>query len=111
MADKRDAKILLSVIRKIMPSIIARQLAGVQPMQGPVGSVHSLRSRLRSPWTPWEKRFSWKPKRSINGKLVLGYLNVSLAWVCDQDGNESDTEYRWATNKEVFLLKLKGNDD
>jgi hypothetical protein len=36
-------KILIPMIRRIIPGTIANQLVGVQPMQGPVGLVYSLR--------------------------------------------------------------------
>ncbi|KKN29965.1 hypothetical protein LCGC14_0838840 [marine sediment metagenome] len=36
-------KILIPMIRRIIPGTIATELVGVQPMQGPVGLVYSLR--------------------------------------------------------------------
>lgn len=36
-------KILLPVIRRVIPGTIATELVGVQPMQGPVSQVYSLR--------------------------------------------------------------------
>ena len=38
-------KILIPMIRRIMPGTIATELVGVQPMSGPVGLVYSLRYR------------------------------------------------------------------
>ena len=38
-------KILIPMIRRIIPSTIATEIVGVQPMQGPVGLVYSLRYR------------------------------------------------------------------
>ena len=38
-------KILIPMIRRIMPGTIATELVGVQPMTGPVGLVYSLRYR------------------------------------------------------------------
>ena len=35
--------VLLPVIRRVMPNIIAHQIVGVQPMTGPVGSIFSMR--------------------------------------------------------------------
>lgn len=40
-------KILIPMIRRIIPGTIAMELVGVQPMQGPVGLVYSLRYRYR----------------------------------------------------------------
>lgn len=36
-------KILIPMIRRIIPGTIANELVGIQPMQGPVGLVYSLR--------------------------------------------------------------------
>jgi len=36
-------KIIIPMIRRIIPSTIATEIVGVQPMQGPVGLVYSLR--------------------------------------------------------------------
>jgi hypothetical protein len=36
-------KILIPMIRRIIPGTIATELVGVQPMAGPVGLVYSLR--------------------------------------------------------------------
>ncbi len=38
-------KVILPVIRRVMPTVIANELVGVQPMQGPVGQIHTLRVR------------------------------------------------------------------
>jgi len=38
-------KVILPVIRRVMPTVIANEIVGVQPMTGPVGQIHSLRVR------------------------------------------------------------------
>ena len=38
-------KVMLPLIRRVMPSVIANELVGVQPMTGPVGQIHTLRVR------------------------------------------------------------------
>lgn len=38
-------KVILPVIRRVMPSVIANEIIGVQPMTGPVGQIHTLRVR------------------------------------------------------------------
>ncbi len=45
MMNRRFRKVLLPIIRKVMPNTIAQQLIGVQPMIGPVASIFSLRYR------------------------------------------------------------------
>ena len=38
-------KVILPVIRRVMPTVIANEIVGVQPMTGPVGQIHTLRVR------------------------------------------------------------------
>jgi hypothetical protein len=38
-------KVILPIIRRVMPTVIANEIIGVQPMTGPVGQIHSLRVR------------------------------------------------------------------
>ena len=50
-------KILIPMIRRIIPGTIATELVGVQPMQGPVGLVYTMRYRygesVTQPGTPF----------------------------------------------------------
>ncbi len=52
-------RVILPVIRRVMPTVIANELVGVQPMTGPVTScvLATLLSRVTSPcsntFTPW----------------------------------------------------------
>ena len=38
-------KVILPVIRRVMPTVIANEIIGVQPMSGPVSQIHTLRVR------------------------------------------------------------------
>ena len=38
-------KVMLPLIRRVMPTVIANEILGVQPMTGPVGQIHTLRVR------------------------------------------------------------------
>jgi len=38
-------KVVLPIIRRVMPTVIANEIIGVQPMTGPVGQIHTLRVR------------------------------------------------------------------
>ena len=38
-------RVILPVIRRVLPTVIANELVGVQPMTGPVGQIHTLRIR------------------------------------------------------------------
>jgi hypothetical protein len=34
-------RVILPVIRRVMPTVIANEIVGVQPMTGPVGQIHT----------------------------------------------------------------------
>ena len=38
-------RVILPVIRRVMPTVIANEILGVQPMTGPVSQIHTLRVR------------------------------------------------------------------
>ena len=38
-------RVILPVFRRVMPTVIANEIVGVQPMTGPVGQIHTLRVR------------------------------------------------------------------
>jgi hypothetical protein len=38
-------RVILPVIRRVMPTVIANEIVGVQPLTGPVGQIHTLRIR------------------------------------------------------------------
>ena len=40
--------VLISLIRRSMPNLVAYDLAGVQPMNGPTGLIFAMRSRFTS---------------------------------------------------------------
>ena len=44
-------RVILPVIRRVMPTVIANELVGVQPMTGPVGQIHTLRVRYSDTMT------------------------------------------------------------
>ena len=44
-------KVILPVIRRVMPTVIANEIIGVQPMTGPVGQIHTLRVRYAETMT------------------------------------------------------------
>ena len=44
-------RVILPVIRRVMPTVIANEIIGVQPMTGPVAQIHTLRVRYADPVT------------------------------------------------------------
>ena len=44
-------RVILPVIRRVMPTVIANEIVGVQPMTGPVAQIHTLRVRYAENFT------------------------------------------------------------
>ena len=44
-------RVILPVIRRVMPTVIANEIVGVQPMTGPVAQIHTLRVRYADGFT------------------------------------------------------------
>jgi hypothetical protein len=45
-------RVILPVIRRVMPTVIANEIVGVQPMTGPVAQIHTLRVRYGETTSP-----------------------------------------------------------
>ena len=68
-------KVMLPLIRRIMPSVIANEILGVQPMTGPVGQIHTLRVR-----------YADTASGVTAGTEALGPFDIAKAY----SGNERD---------------------
>ncbi len=44
-------RVILPVIRRVMPTVIANEIIGVQPMTGPIAQIHTLRVRYADAMT------------------------------------------------------------
>jgi hypothetical protein len=55
-------KVILPVIRRVMPTVIANEIIGVQPMTGPVGQIHTLRVRYADT----------VPAANVPGQVTMG---------------------------------------
>lgn len=44
---KNNASILIPIIRKMMPAVIAQDIVGVQGMQGPAGQIFNIKADRR----------------------------------------------------------------
>lgn len=48
----RTQKILMPLIRRVLPSLIASDIMGVQPMTGPTGNIFKLKTRYTKTASP-----------------------------------------------------------
>jgi hypothetical protein len=80
-------RVILPVIRRVMPTVIANDLVGVQPMTGPVGQIHTLRVRYSdtagtgsSGATAGEEALSpFKIAEAYSGNTANGRANATAA--------------------------------
>ena len=72
--------VLISLIRRSMPNLVAYDLAGVQPMTGPTGLIFAMRSRFES-MTGAEALFDEADSAFSTQSTVAGGLDVGSGYV------------------------------
>ena len=77
-------RVILPVIRRVMPTVIANELVGVQPMTGPVGQIHTLRVRYAD---------SSSGAGVLAGEEALSPFKIASAY----SGNQNDGVAKAAT--------------
>ena len=83
-------RVILPVIRRVMPTVIANELVGVQPMTGPVGQIHTLRVRYSD---------SSSGAGVLAGEEALSPFKIAAAY----SGNQND-----GTAKAASTATLEG---
>lgn len=83
-------KVLLPIIRRVMPSIIAQHLVGVQPMTAPTGSIYTLKTRYdssdstilltREHFKHFLRIYNRRKSHSLNSILDLGYPSYKIPY-------------------------------
>lgn len=68
-------RVILPVIRRVMPTVIANEIVGVQPMTGPVGQIHTLRVRYAQALTA-----GGTGDGTVAGEEALSPFKVSLSY-------------------------------
>jgi hypothetical protein len=81
-------RVILPVIRRVMPTVIANEIIGVQPMTGPVGQIHTLRVR-----------YADSGDNVVAGEEALSPFKIAAAY----SGNNTD-----ATPKAASTSALEG---
>ena len=72
--------ILISLVRRAMPNLIAYDIAGVQPMTGPTGLIFAMRSRYTSQTgaeAMFDEAYSDFSGRNAAGSSVDGYSSTA----------------------------------
>ena len=85
-------RVILPVIRRVMPTVIANELVGVQPMTGPVGQIHTLRVRYANSLTD-----NSQAQTSVQaGEEALSPFKIAQAYSRVQAGATSTNYYTGA---------------
>ena len=82
-------RVILPVIRRVMPTVIANELVGVQPMTGPVGQIHTLRVRYAQSLTDTSAAAT-----SVSaGQEALSPFTIATAYSTVPQGTSTATNY------------------
>jgi len=82
-------RVILPVIRRVMPTVIANELVGVQPMTGPVGQIHTLRVRYAQTLTD-----SSAASTSVTaGEEALSPFKIAQAYSTVPSGTSTASAY------------------
>ena len=93
-------RVILPVIRRVMPTVIANELVGVQPMTGPVGQIHTLRVRYANSLTDT----SAAATSVTAGEEALSPFKIATAYSTVTSGATTATNYTGAAT-----ATLEGN--
>ena len=82
-------RVILPVIRRVMPTVIANELVGVQPMTGPVGQIHTLRVRYAQSLTD----NSIAQTSVVAGEEALSPFKIAQAYSAAAAGQTTTNSY------------------
>jgi len=96
--------VLIPMIRKVFPTMIANQIVGVQPMTGPTGQIHTLRTSYapRPKFTMLSER-----KRYTLNTFGATWYTVSCGidvrnWIVETFPDDENTLWQENQNQDVF---------
>ena len=79
-------RVILPVIRRVMPTVIANEIVGVQPMTGPVAQIHTLRVRYADTVSA-----TTASDGATNGDEALSPFKIAVAYSGATVGGTSTT--------------------
>lgn len=78
-------RVILPVIRRVMPTVIANEIVGVQPMTGPVAQIHTLRVRYADAVT------ATSGDSTVGGDEALSPYKIATAYSGTTAGKAAST--------------------
>ena len=87
--------VLISLIRRSMPNLIAYDICGVQPMSGPTGMIFAMRAMYDGPDGPNEAFFDEADMTFSNGadRFAKGTANTDMPYQGDENTAGSGLNY------------------
>lgn len=79
-------RVILPVIRRVMPTVIANELVGVQPMSGPVSQIHTLRVRYGTTMTDTSGALT----STAAGDEALSPFKIATAYSAGNGATQAD---------------------
>jgi hypothetical protein len=79
-------RVILPVIRRVMPTVIANEIVGVQPMTGPVGQIHTLRVRYATTMNDT----SAAATSTVAGEEALSPFKIATAYSAGVGGTQTN---------------------
>ena len=81
-------RVILPVIRRVMPTVIANEIVGVQPMTGPVAQIHTLRVRYADTTTDTASPYA---TGTTAGDEALSPFKIAVAYSGLTNGGTATT--------------------
>jgi hypothetical protein len=92
-------RVILPVIRRVMPTVIANELVGVQPMTGPVGQIHTLRVR-------YSDSFGSGSSGAVAGEEALSPFKIAEAYSGATTGKAAATAAQEGTAGNKLSIQI-----
>ena len=92
-------RVILPVIRRVMPTVIANELVGVQPMTGPVGQIHTLRVR-------YSDTFNAGASGATAGEEALSPFKIAESYSGATDGKAAATAAQEGTAGNKLSIQI-----
>ena len=97
-------RVILPVIRRVMPTVIANEIVGVQPMTGPVAQIHTLRVRYAENFTSSASPANGPGTDTTAGEEALSPFKIAQAYSRTPYGTDTTASYTGADT-----ASLEGN--
>jgi hypothetical protein len=100
-------RVILPVIRRVMPTVIANELVGVQPMTGPVGQIHTLRVRYADSLTSSATATTAGEEALSPFKIAEGYSGAGDAATYNDKTANTTASLEGVAGKRLSIQILK----